>query len=431
MRTRMKNARRSHSKRMKRGSIFTVIVALASVLAVPEAAAGSLTATKPEPLDVIHYNIAGATKNAGSFPIIGRIVAEVKQRRPDVLSINEICSHQYDHLREQLAAIGYQMHAIFHAALRLNPTCGGVQEDGNALFVLGEVLQEHRYYFDRSDKNRLKEGQNLAPLAVRWQTVACLTTRFSNPGMPVKVCTTHLQSKGENGDIYAEPRAQAAELARVFGPQARQQPFILAGDFNLPIHEYGLDQLYNDELLGDGPFGELATTVQYDDDDGASERVGIATHSQGKLDYVFVSQEFASNLAATGVVDHGNTCTDDQPCSDHRMVYGIIERQVPNGYTVHCPHGYTCLFSEPDFGGREVAVKGCEFRNLAEFDFRDVVSSWARNHPADDVLGRAYNAGDGAWFPLWTMGASESGNVAGPDNNAADAVDPCDDDATP
>ncbi len=59
------------------------------------------------------------------------------------------------------------------------------------------------------------------------------------------------------------------------------------------------------------------------------------------------------------------------------------------------------------------------------------MSSWARNNPADDVSGRAYNAGDGKWFPLWTMGASESGNVAAEDDNVADAVDPCDDDATP
>ena len=196
----------------------------------------------------------------------------------------------------------------------------------------------------------------------------------------------------------------------------------------MPINEYGLDALYNDALLGYGPFGELSTTVRYEDD-GAGERAGIATHSQGKLDYVFVSKEFTTDLGATGVVDHGNTCTDDAPCSDHRMVYGVVERQVPNGRTVHCPHGYTCLFASPDLGGREVAVKGCDFHDLAEFDFRDQVSSWARNNPADGVAGRAYNAGDGGWFPLWTMGASESGTVVAPDDDAADAVDPCDDDA--
>lgn len=51
--------------------------------------------------------------------------------------------------------------------------------------------------------------------------------------------------------------------------------------------------------------------------------------------------------------------------------------------------------------------------------------------PGDDVSGRVFNAGDGGWFLLWTMGASESGGVTSPADDAADAVDPCDDDATP
>jgi endonuclease/exonuclease/phosphatase family metal-dependent hydrolase len=306
-----------------------------------------------EHLTVLQYNIAGATRSRGTLPIIERILEEVQARKPDILSLNEICGYQYDHLQEELDRIDYPMHGRFHRALRINGNCDvRGPSDGNAVFVRGEAIRQDDYFFDPTRNQELRAGMNPAPFPDRWQSVACVTARFNDPGAPVKVCVTHLNKKGDGEDPFRLPRIQLFELARVFGPEAQQMPFVLAGDINIPIHDYGLDSLYHPELVGDGPFSEIATTVVYDDD-GAGERRAEATHGQDKLDYVFVSRHFAPDVPASGTAEHTGCRTT--PCSDHRMLFGAF-RWVGS---LKVLNSQMCLVARAGAGERPVVQVPC------------------------------------------------------------------------
>ena len=57
-------------------------------------------------LKVLNWNIAGAADNDGDFMVVDRLVTEVLDRPPDVITLNEVCREQFDYLTERLAAVG-------------------------------------------------------------------------------------------------------------------------------------------------------------------------------------------------------------------------------------------------------------------------------------------------------------------------------------
>ena len=153
----------------------------------------------------------------------------------------------------------------------------------------GTVSREQDFIFDANNK-LIEDGVPIPKITKR--AVACVTARITSTDRDTKVCATHLETgyPTENQDAAAQVR----ELARVFGPEARQMPFILAGDTNIPTPptDAAIGPLYG-APLGTGDFWEI-------EQERACETSPTCDLAQGgqvtyeprneKLDYVFASR---------------------------------------------------------------------------------------------------------------------------------------------
>jgi endonuclease/exonuclease/phosphatase family metal-dependent hydrolase len=282
-------------------------------------------ATGARTLKVLHWNIDGAKDNDGDFFVIDRLIREVQERRPDVITLNEACRGQFEYLTERLAAIGWQMHGHFVVAEAFNHTCfndgdeAGVLQVGNAVFVRGTVSREQDYIFDPSH-NLIEDGVPIPELTDR--AVACVTARFPDTDRDVKTCAIHLDTDSPS---YT---AQVLELARVFGPEARQMPFILAGDTNIitPPTDAAIGPLYG-APLGTGDFWE----IEQERDCQASPTCDLAqggqkTYKDRKLDYVFASRWHMYVPVGRVFVNYnvGQCGEDQQDCSDHAIQHSEV-----------------------------------------------------------------------------------------------------------
>jgi endonuclease/exonuclease/phosphatase family metal-dependent hydrolase len=300
-----------------------VAVLIASLFIAPTAASGATNhaprAERPaaaQTLKLLHFNMAGATLNNGQYPIIGRIIREVQERRPDVISLNEICDRQYAHLLIQLEAIGYPMVGYFQKSRTFVGTCLRLpdtrHEAGNAILVRGSLTGDQGYMFTTGHVLQAREQ----PTVTESRSVACVTAVLAGGGQPVKACSTHLAPKDSGqANPYAAPEAEVRELARVFGPEAAAGPFILLGDLNLLPADPALGTLYP-------PAGAFSEVDQYRtctaDTCGGPVPGGLPSHSEGKIDYTFVSRaHFAFAYQNVQMVDAGNC--DSHACSDHRI----------------------------------------------------------------------------------------------------------------
>ncbi|MEV0390705.1 ricin-type beta-trefoil lectin domain protein [Nonomuraea sp. NPDC050643] len=333
--------------RRVRGVAAAIVLTLLAVLlpqpgASGESALGSLALSAPQrlTLKILHFNMAGAAKNDGRYPIIGRIIREVQERRPDVISLNEVCDRQYAHLLIQLDEIGYPMQGYFQESRTIVPDCivppDTRNEAGNAVLVRGEVRSTKGYMF--TTDHRLEERDQ--PTVTEQRSVACLSAWFGIPDELVKVCSTHLTPKEDGAaNPYAGPEAEARELARVFGPEAAVAPFILMGDLNLLPGNPALNTLYAPAAGTTGRFWE--TDMHHYCTEVVCEgpvQGGAPSHAQGKIDYTFVSRaHFSFEYDNVQMIDAGNC--DDHVCSDHRMFrsevvwhqtatpYGLVRNQ--------------------------------------------------------------------------------------------------------
>jgi endonuclease/exonuclease/phosphatase family metal-dependent hydrolase len=292
-----------------------VALALASVVVGP-----TTVAAAPQPLKLLHFNMAGAALNNGQYPIIGRIIREVQERRPDVISLNEICDRQYAHLLIQLQAIGYPMGGYFQKSRTFVGTCMRLpdtrHEAGNAILVRGTVTGNQGWMFTTGHVLQARRQ----PTVTESRSVACVTAVFVAAGQPVKACSTHLAPKDSGqANPYAAPEAEARELARVFGPEAAAGPFVLMGDLNLLPGNPALGSLYAPTA---GTSGEFREVDQYRHCAPGScsgpVQGGAASHGEGKIDYTFVSRShFGFGYQNVQMIDAGNC--DSHACSDHRI----------------------------------------------------------------------------------------------------------------
>jgi endonuclease/exonuclease/phosphatase family metal-dependent hydrolase len=300
-----------------------------------------------ETLEVLDWNIAGGVKNFGEFDVVERIVREVQERRPDIISLNEVCIQQFERLATRLTEIGYPMGGYFSAAQLLVPSCAeGIGDprisNGNAVLVKAPVSRTQSYMFESTDPtipdNTLVERTALPGES---KGVACLTARFPNTFQDTKVCSTHLVArKSGEPNPYQEAEEETREMVRVFGTEARNMPFILAGDFNiktLPDNAV-LGTVYtaptsSTDWTNSGNFKEVeqerqcVQTVPCDLAQG-----GQATHPQDggeKIDYVFASRWYFTVPVGRVEIIQGaalGTCgADNHPCSDHFMMRSEVQ----------------------------------------------------------------------------------------------------------
>ncbi|MFF5505359.1 endonuclease/exonuclease/phosphatase family protein [Streptomyces roseolus] len=252
----------------------------------------------PREVSVLHYNMCGAANgcpwNAGGSgrgTSVARIVAEVRNSRPDVITLNEVCRSQFTALRERLAAAGTPMDGTFQGGLTNVPACGPSGRFGTAVLSREPVRDgppEFRAFSDSGGETYHNAGRT-EPVR---RGLLCARTRQG--GGPLTVCTAHTYAAAP-GQLD-EIRAWTADASRF----PAGTPLIVAGDLNLPPRAPAVDRLRARFLEADGTDRPTA--------DGR------------KIDYVFADRRhFAS----------GTTLVRDFPESDHAMLLARLERTGP------------------------------------------------------------------------------------------------------
>jgi endonuclease/exonuclease/phosphatase family metal-dependent hydrolase len=144
--------------------------------------------------------------------VIGEAITVIRERRPDVVTLNEVCSGDVARLARRT---GYhQRFSTVHYDGRplpcRDPSGRGVF--GNAVLAAAQITATVDHHFN---------AQSIDLEERRW---LCVETTDS-----LTVCTTHLSSQSE---IETAVRQQCAEFSHVLAKLARRGATIAAGDMN-------------------------------------------------------------------------------------------------------------------------------------------------------------------------------------------------------
>ncbi|MBB4687112.1 endonuclease/exonuclease/phosphatase family protein [Amycolatopsis jiangsuensis] len=232
----------------------------------------------------LQFNMAGNTQHGGDTAVADAVANSVEDRKPSVVTLNEVCGSQYARLKERLADDGYDS-----AAGPTGPTCDNGTKYGNAIFVHNSVREYANYQLpkisDESEPRRM-----LCVAATEDKSMACVT---------------HL-SKGE----YEEERKKQIEFVAGKTQEFSSAGYrvIVGGDFNTEPRAKTIDPMFASCYRPKGS-GELY--------EAASERCGRrageattdhgGTDGAGKIDYLFFSGEYralSADAVPVGVSDH-------------------------------------------------------------------------------------------------------------------------------
>lgn len=175
----------------------------------------------PEPLTVTTLNVHGSRDrhgggNGGAVTAMrADILRIVKERKPDVIALQELCYRQHRALRTSLAALGYSATMTYtRRTSGCNDRARG-NRFGNALYVKGPIKWRASHSLPWGASRVGSTGRE--PRRVLCAEVA---------GWGRLVCTTHLSPTDPD-------RAnQARTVKRVVDVWAKGKPYVVAADFN-------------------------------------------------------------------------------------------------------------------------------------------------------------------------------------------------------
>jgi hypothetical protein len=234
----------------------------------------------------IQYNIGNAAGLHGEEDIVSLIV--YKGKRPLVITLNEVCGTRYWRLAVAIRSFGYK--GYFDAT---NPSgCGGSNGGlgyGNAIFYLGEGVQAFASPYVNNDCDNRR--------------AVCVKVRLGQ--FAYLACTTHLEN-----DNPSRAERQSVEFFHWVNRKRQETgnlPTIVSGDFNLKPNQKVKDPKGKDWVPMDLWY------AYYKEVDGSPHNAR-ATHSNGKIDYIFYTPGFT--LQRDADVEPG--------LSDHHMLIGYF-----------------------------------------------------------------------------------------------------------
>jgi hypothetical protein len=300
--------------------------------------------TSVQTIKILHWNLDGAKDNHGDYDVVDRFVQEILAKQPDIISMNEICERQFVRVGDELRDAGYVVEGYYHASQIAVPNCFTSHQPelrtsaGNAILMRGNMVSHQGWMFDGDEKLQERVTQ---PGETR--SIACVTARIDKVLTDIKACAAHLQQRDDEAPNPVEgAQKELREMARVFGPEAKTTPFVLAGDMNIPTPpaDDALAYLYppaktTTDWTNSGQFVEVnqqqgcilvPTSCEI-------SQGGEATHRGNngqKLDYVFGSRwQFVVPVGRVSVNRDVGTCAAPpvHDCSDHWLFYS--ELQLP------------------------------------------------------------------------------------------------------
>lgn len=252
--------------------------------------------------DAITHNIAGGMTFFGAPAALDVVEDEIGKSRPDAVMLQEVCKTQFD----AFAASHPAWTMVYTETRAQHPNCGS----------LGNVIAS-----PHGLTNIVETDLGMAETGKRTMLV-CGDVSFEKRKGSVRVCSTHLRSKGQD--------PVASEIARrhqVAGMVATLKPFINAdqavvvgGDMNSGPQKDILDPMYRLKRNGNWGGGQFDEVDQTDaqrekhrkDDVVCAQnacRSGEPTHDNSKMDHIFFSHnriegEIDGIVGKTGKSDH-------------------------------------------------------------------------------------------------------------------------------
>ncbi|MER6663023.1 endonuclease/exonuclease/phosphatase family protein [Amycolatopsis japonica] len=263
---------------MKWGSVSAAGLLAVAVMMAPT------TAEAATERIYLQFNMAGNAQHGGGTGVADAVANSIEDRKPSVVTLNEVCGSQYARLKQRLADDGYDS-----AAGPTGPTCKNGTKYGNAIFVHNSVREYANYPLpkieDKSEPRRM-----LCVKATEHKSIAC---------------ATHL-SKG----MYKKERALQIEFAarKAAEFEAAGHRVIIGGDFNTEPRADIIDPMYASCYSPKGS-GRLYEA----DSQRCGHRTGEATTDhggtggEGKIDYLFFSSGYSklsADAVPVGVSDH-------------------------------------------------------------------------------------------------------------------------------
>lgn len=268
------------------------------------------TAPVERDLRVLQWNIAGAKLHDCRTGQITPAVRDlVRERDIDVVSLNEICSAQFDAIEKALRNLWNKNAQAKFAAKAL----GG--KVGNAIFSKRNLDQVYRQTIgsDGSGDRLLICGR-----------VAALPH--------LQLCSTHYSPAADKA------RAQLGRAHKRIESwwSERKDTVVLAGDFNIEPDDRALNAVYSQAANAKYNGNNSGAYREVDDADpehcigygeGTGQYPNIGPCGQGrKIDYVLVRQNRIVGAHGANVRAIPGGCGG--PCSDHRPVVGRIRVRI-------------------------------------------------------------------------------------------------------
>lgn len=242
--------------------------------------------------EVIQHNLGGGAENVGTPDGLAYTIAQIEERKPDVVMLQEVCSDQYDAFKAKFA--GWETHFI---PMRTS-------HSGCANKAKGQVLASPRAMSEYRDVDLLDMDGD------KRFTLSCANVPLPGTQRSVRACVTHLHVGGTDPDGSARTRQAKRVANAVAGEVGDGRVVVIAGDLNTGPDKPILDPLYRlglDGKANGGSFDEADQTDPRNRDFAKREvtcaanecRSGAPTTTDGpKLDYVFFSHNRTAEVGA-------------------------------------------------------------------------------------------------------------------------------------
>jgi endonuclease/exonuclease/phosphatase family metal-dependent hydrolase len=253
------------------GTSIPALILLAAVVVLSSCSGGGSKPPPKPPLagTVLEWNLSGFSQHRGAPAPVDALMRQVQAMSPPPVAIVlvELCSSQYDLLRDRLSAapLSYRSANAWSIPAFGQPSCASY---GNAVFWQGDAepngVQPLTYPDDvQAGGARTQEKRNLLCVAFRSPETATAAST------PLRVCGTHL----DRLPSFAAKQFGVAR-GRVEQFNATGPPTVLTGDLNLPPSSPAFDAWYR------GGYTEADLTER--------TRARPTTRSSAKFDYAFV-----------------------------------------------------------------------------------------------------------------------------------------------
>lgn len=267
-----------------------------------EVAGESTSATKGngarQRFSVVQHNVGGGAENGGTPEALAYTFAQIEDKKPDVVMLEEVCASQLDAFKARFRgwAVRFTVQRAKHEG------CGNAAK--------GNLVASPRGFVDELD----------APLGEpdgdKVFSLTCGGVPMPNTARTVLACVTHLRVDDPDDSLRDKQVWRIVDAVRAQVAKGRE--VVIAGDFNLTPDRRPLDRLYRLKANGTGGGGAFDEADQTDPrrEQYAMRgiqcaanacRSGVDTTDGRKIDYAFFSNNRVISLGAQAMGRGGSS----------------------------------------------------------------------------------------------------------------------------